>query len=290
MNIERYLREIYTMDDTDMQCLHRETSTPPKWIDACIWTPTYISYSLMFPVLTSFLFGYVDSPLYMNITTPSVFGLSLGVISVLCGQVSTVVYYHIYNDISFTKPSSIEAIGKHFSQPEGFLLLGGYLGIYWMSGMMPYSYYQFSGRIQWTHVVYQLVIQDALQYMMHRMEHSIPLLYKYSHSTHHKHIVPNLYDAFDGSIVDTTCMILIPFFITSRIVSANIWSYMIFGTIYANMLTLIHSQYSHPWDKYARLFGIGTPDDHRLHHKKYKYNYGHIFMYWDLFCNTFLDS
>lgn len=277
------------MDYTQIQPYTPETSKNRNWMDACIWTPTYISYSLMFPVFTSFLFGYTKSPLYTNITSPSIFGLTLGLTSVLCGQLSTVVYYHIYNEISFMTPESVSAIKKHFSQPEGFLLLGGYLGVYWMSGMMPYSYYQFNGRIQWTHVLYQLLIQDFLQYIMHRVEHSIPLLYKYSHAAHHTHVVPNIYDAFDGSIVDTVCMILIPLFFTSRIVQANIWSYMTFGTIYANMLTLIHSKYDHPWDKYVELIGIGTPEDHRHHHKRYKYNYGHVFMYWDRFCHTFWE-
>ena len=34
-----------------------------------------------------------------------------------------------------------------------------------------------------------------------------------------------VFDAFDGSLVDTICMILIPLVITARLVPANVWPY-----------------------------------------------------------------
>ena len=117
----------------------------------------------------------------------------------------------------------------------------------------------------------------------------IPMIYKNTHAAHHIHTTPMLYDAFDGSVLDTGLMILLPLLITSRFVNANIWSYMTFGTIYANMLTLIHSKEDHPWDPYARTMGIGTAEDHRVHHKTFKWNYGHIFTYWDRICDTYLE-
>ena len=36
-------------------------------------------------------------------------------------------------------------------------------------------------------------------------------------------IVPGLFDAFDGSLVDTICMILVPLVIVARLVPANVW-------------------------------------------------------------------
>lgn len=64
------------------------------------------------------------------------------------------------------------------------------------------------------------------------------------------------------------------------------WSYMVFGTLYANMLTLIHSEYKHPWDDWFHAIGFGTPSDHHVHHKYFKYNFGHLFMYWDVLFGT----
>ena len=123
---------------------------------------------------------------------------------------------------------------------------------------------------------------------MHLVEHNAhPLLYKQSHKPHHRFTNPKMFDAFNGSPTDTLLMILIPLAVTARIVPANVWSYMAFGSLYANWLTLIHSEYSHPWDKVFRVIGFGTAGDHHVHHKMFKYNFGHLFMYWDMLCGTY---
>ena len=53
------------------------------------------------------------------------------------------------------------------------------------------------------------------------------------------------------------------------------------------MLTLLHSEYEHPFDFLFRMIGIGTARDHNIHHRLQKYNYGHMFMYWDYIFGTF---
>lgn len=62
---------------------------------------------------------------------------------------------------------------------------------------------------------------------------------------------------------------------------------MAFGSLYANWLTLIHSEYALPWDGIFRLLGFGTPGDHHVHHKFFKFNYGHLFMWYDQLCGTY---
>ena len=52
-------------------------------------------------------------------------------------------------------------------------MLGGYLAGTWMLGLMPASYYSFSGGINWVHVGQQLLLQDLIQYLMHLLEHEI---------------------------------------------------------------------------------------------------------------------
>ena len=250
-------------------------------LEACIWTPFYWTTSLMVPLIFSQIIKN-DNHIH------SLFGLLLGLSSVGWGQLVTIGYHFLYNEIEWSKDHE-NAVKTYFSQPEGFLLLGGYLSIYWIAGYMPVSYYSFSGGIQWNHVIYQLLLQDALQYGMHRIEHLVPFLYKFCHKLHHTHKEPKILDAFDGTIADTTCMVLIPLCITTICIHTNVWSYMVFGTLYANMLTLIHSEYKHPWDPYARLIWIGTADDHRVNHKLYKYNYGHIFTIWDWTCHTIME-
>lgn len=69
----------------------------------------------------------------------------------------------------------------------------------------------------------------------------------------------------------------------------NVWTYMAFGSLYANWLTLIHSEWAHPWDPAFRALGLGTAADHHVHHKLFTKNYGHLFMYWDRACGSYRD-
>jgi hypothetical protein len=147
--------------------------------------------------------------------------------------------------------------------------LVGYLSVTWMLHWMPHSYYSFEGSIQWKQLFICLCLQDGIQYMMHILEHvASPAFYQMSHKPHHRFTNPRLFDAFNGSLADTFCMIIIPLFITANIMrSCNVWTYMAFGSTYANWLTLIHSEYVFPWDAIFRRLGFGTPADHHVHHK-----------------------
>eukprot|EP00656_Telonema_subtile_P025786 TRINITY_DN27825_c0_g1_i2.p1 TRINITY_DN27825_c0_g1~~TRINITY_DN27825_c0_g1_i2.p1 ORF type:complete len:177 (-),score=34.04 TRINITY_DN27825_c0_g1_i2:41-571(-) len=167
--------------------------------------------------------------------------------------------------------------------------MGSYLILTWMLRIMPDSYFVFDGGIQWHFVALQLLITDATQYAMHMLEHQIKSLYKQSHKPHHRFTNPRLFDAFNGSWADTCLMILVPLSITAQLVHCNLWSYIAFGTLYANWLTLIHSEVHHPWDGLFRMLGMGTPADHHVHHKFFVKNFGHTFLYWDRICGTYRD-
>jgi hypothetical protein len=222
---------------------------------------------------------------------PSPLGLSLGLLTVVIGQAFMLVYFvawkkgvlggdqHPVQKEGAPKYDVLEGVKIHLAQPEGFVLLGGYLIFTWMFGLMPASYYSFTGGINWIHVLCQLLIQDFIQALMHMLEHGVDKrIYRATHKPHHRFTNPKLFDAFNGSTADTVCMILIPLILTARLVNANVWSYMAFGSLYANWLTLIHSEYVHPWDGLFRKLGLGTAADHHVHHKLFIFNYGHLFM------------
>ena len=158
---------------------------------------------------------------------------------------------------------------------------------------MPASYYHLEGNVQWSYVLLQLLSVDFLMYVAHRLEHRIPFgkraVYRNSHKHHHVFKAPKLTDAFNGSIVDTMCMILVPLYLTALLVPCNTWSYVAFGTIYGNYLCIIHCEYHQPWDPVFRALGIGTPGDHHVHHAAFKYNYGHLFTYWDRIFGTYRE-
>lgn len=228
---------------------------------------------------------------------PSPVGLSLGILSVLVGQICVVSYHFFMLRFGSTTPVQKqgavkyrfgEGVMTHISQLEGLVLMGGYLCGTWMFGLMPKSYYSMDGHVSILHVAMQLLVMDCLQTLMHLGEHKISAeIYKKSHKPHHRFVNPRLFDAFNGSMADTTFMILVPLYGTANFVHCNVWSYMAFGTIYSSWLVLIHAEYSHPWDPLFRTLGLGTAGDHHVHHKLFTKNYGHLFMYWDRILGTY---
>jgi hypothetical protein len=212
---------------------------------------------------------------------PKPLGLSLGILAVAIGQVWVWVFFYLFKfGYLGRQPVSIQSKGArpydfqeglvtHISQPEGFVALVGYLAVTWMMHLMPNSYYSFEGSIQWKDLFICLCLQDGIQYVMHILEHKVsPAFYIKSHKPHHRFTNPRLFDAFNGSLADTFCMIIMPLFMTANIMrNCNVWTYMAFGSTYASWLTLIHSEYVFPWDAIFRRLGFGTPADHHVHHK-----------------------
>jgi len=231
----------------------------------------------------------------------NIFGLFLGLSSVIVSQFCIILYFYIYKISGYAEKNRIQNKITHYSfskealnhltQLEGICLLGGYLSITWIYEIMPASYYNDKEGINWIHVILQCLLVDSLQTILHFLEHKgfyiTKHIYIKSHKPHHRFFNPILFNAFDGSITDTLIMIIVPLFITAQLIHCNLWSYIIFGNIYSSMLTLIHSEYEHPFDFLFRMFGIGTARDHNIHHRLQKYNYGHMFMYWDYIFGTF---
>jgi len=253
---------------------------PPSWYDEAPARPERSTYGMADPRSVK--------PL----------GLTLGLVAVAVGQAFTLCYHALRRAslLGLVKPIQTtertytfsEGLYSHLMQPEGFALIGGYLIGTWMLGLMPASYYSFEGGVNWAHVAAQLLLQDFFQYIMHLGEHKVSIwVYRNSHKPHHRFTNPRLFDAFDGALTDTFLMIVVPFIVVARLVPANVWSYMTFGSLYANWLVLIHSEYSHPWDSMFRLLGLGTAADHHVHHRFFVFNYGHLFMYWDRVFGTY---
>lgn len=278
-----------------------------EWSGALVW-PLMLALPLALTLAGSPLhYTRVFRPEWYEYdgSNPKPLGLSLGIIAVAIGQFFVWIFFYLYKfgflsgggePVSIQSKGSreyefMEGLKTHVSQPEGFGLLASYLAVTWMFNLMPVSYYSFEGGIQWKETALCLVIQDGIQYVMHRLEHDLSAaFYQKSHKPHHRFLNPRLFDAFNGSVADTLCMIILPLFVTANIVrTANVWSYMAFGSSYASWLTLIHSEYVFPWDPIFRRLGFGTPADHHVHHAFFKYNFGHLFMWFDQLAGTYRD-
>lgn len=296
------------MSTNSMEVTNVNSRTWLRWIVASVWPlmstlPLLLSSSEILPTHYSKVFPQKWYTRHSMTEQPKPLGLILGITAVAVGHIFLLPLFYMYRKGWFTRgkePPSIQTQGArrydfreglttHLSQPEGFVLLTLYLSVTWLFNGMPKMYYSFDGTIQWDKVFWCLVIQDGLQYLMHRIEHSIsPEFYKKSHKPHHRFTNPRLFDAFNGSVSDTILMILIPLYTTANIVrDCNVWTYMAFGSMYANWLVLIHSEYCFPWDSGFQSLGLGTCADHHVHHAVFKYNYGHLFMWFDQIAGTY---
>ena len=185
---------------------------------------------------------------------PSPVGLLLGLGAVVVGQFFMLLYFCIRRGGHLGPLQPIQKAGArpyelweglftHLSQPEGFVLLGGYLIGTWMFGLMPPSYYSFAGGINWTHVALQLLIQDLTQYTMHYLEHKLDTrIYIYSHKPHHRFTNPRLFDAFNGSMVDTILMILVRW--CNRVEEASSHFRLVFVLVVVLVLVLAINSHS----------------------------------------------
>jgi len=239
---------------------------------------------------------------FSDLEYPSCTGLLLGISCVAVVHVFAIAYHYYQLFYNFDQLIAINAkynlkesrknfwgdLVSHLCNPEGFLLIGAYLSFTWMFNIMPESYYSFDGGVNPLQLIFQFLIVDILQTVMHLLEHKLSsFIYQKSHKPHHRIIQPKLFDAFNGSPADTVTMILIPLSVCAQVVHCNVWTYMAFGSLYASWLTLVHCEYSHPWESVFRAFSIGTAGDHHVHHAKFNYNFGHLFMIWDKLIDTY---
>ena len=228
---------------------------------------------------------------------PSPLGLAAGVAAAFAAQL-LVIAYHCAR-LRWTRTRRVqhpprpydvgEGIRSHLTTPGGLVTMLLYLCATWMFDALPCSYYRFDA-IRWWMVAAQIACQDLLMFLVHVFEHRGPMgqrLYRASHQPHHRFPNPRLFDAFDGSVLDTCCMILLPLATTARVLHASTGEYILFGAGWSAWLCLIHSEVHHPWDGAFRRLGLGTAADHHVHHRTLIWNYGHTMTWWDRLAGTY---
>lgn len=245
-------------------------------------------------------------------------GLFYGISGVVIAQVITIIYQYKrrlsldetglkdksgeskvwtsqLNDTELTRIQlRLPAYGKsfwddveaHLKRPELLLLLP-YLSVTWIFNLMPESYYNVEGRVKILDVILQLLTVDFFTYCFHLAEHNIPKWYILGHKAHHKYTNPHLFNAFDATVMDTIFLILFPLFSTAQLCHVNCWSYVAFGMVYSTHFMLIHSEFEHHFDPLLKTFYVNTAADHHVHHKAFKYNYGHFFTIFDKLAGTY---
>ena len=219
----------------------------------------------------------------------------MGIGGVIVGQIVVLMYYAVLRCLIC--PSTIgdpaphvpfmDELREHVTKPESFLMTFGYLTTVWTLDMLPETYYDLDAPMSVFDVGVQFLIVDFFTYIMHRLEHAWTWYFRHSHRSHHQWVRPRLLNAFNGSVADTFSLIVVPLFLTSQVYHVSTWSFMVFGSLYAAMFTLIHSEYHHPWDPLFAYLGLGTAADHHVHHALFKFNFGHFTMYFDRLFGTY---
>ena len=164
---------------------------------------------------------------------------------------------------------------------EGVPALLIYVIGYFVSGQMPASYYC-NGDASLLKIAHQLLVQDGFQCLVHFFEHKFHFP---CHLLHHEARDPQMKDAYSGHIADTLLGVILPLFLTSRIVRANLASYYCFGAIYATWLLIIHDSTFHAANVLSAI-GIVTPKYHAEHHKNPTSNFSHLFTVYDKILGT----
>jgi sterol desaturase/sphingolipid hydroxylase (fatty acid hydroxylase superfamily) len=240
---------------------------------------------------------------------PNAVGLMTGITSVAIGQVLIILYHYVRSEILFKNEKAIETSGKdntiqikpilyhplgffyevkgHLARPEAFAMLVTYLSVTWMFNLMPESYYDWDGKVDWKLVLVKLLFVDVLTYSNHLTEHRVPAIYKHGHKPHHRFKNPQIFDAFNGSNLDTLVLIVFPLYTGAQLFHLNNWSYVAFGTVYASYLMMIHSEFPHGYDEFLRSLGVYVAEDHHVHHAQFNYNYSHFFTYMDRLLGTY---
>lgn len=226
-------------------------------------------------------------------------GLLIGLGSVAVAQLFLILYQH-NRRINESKLRSVSIQLKdykylstfiadvihHLKRVELFLLVP-YLALTWMFNLMPESYYNLNQSFSFIELIFQLLVVDWFTYSFHVILHYFPTIYKSSHKPHHKFTNPQLFDAFDATIIDTIFIILIPLFATANLCHVSCYSYVWFGVTYSTHFMLIHSEAEHSFDKVLKLFGVMTAADHHVHHALFNWNYGHFFTIYDKLGGTY---
>lgn len=168
------------------------------------------------------VFQAIPTLISTNKTSPSPNGLLLGLGSVAAAQALLVAYqYHRRKSADKLRVMSIQL--KDYKYDSSFfddavhhvkrvelLLLVPYLAVTWMLNLMPSSYYDLNSAPSAGDVILQLLFVDFFTYSFHLILHTFPKLYIPSHKPHHKFTNPQLFDAFNATVIDTVCLILFP--------------------------------------------------------------------------------
>ena len=185
-------------------------------------------------------------------------------------QVRSEIYYSLISAIIF----AFFGVGTYWLWDRG------YTAVYEDIDLYPLWYVPVS-------VFLVLFIQDTYYYWIHRWMH-IPKIYKYFHKVHHNSVHTSVWTSFSFHPLETLLQAaIIPLIVIFLPVHTYaVLAILIIMTVSA---TINHAGVEiYPGGKYGSWFGkliIGA-SHHDVHHRRFLFNYGLYFTFWDRWMGT----
>lgn len=132
-----------------------------------------------------------------------------------------------------------------------------------------------------------LFIQDTYYYWIHRWMHK-PSVYRYIHKIHHKSVHTSVFTAFSFHPFETVLQaVILPIIVL--FIPLHFYAFLFTLLVMTISATINHAGVEiYPSGKYGKWFGkwvIGATH-HDKHHRKFNYNFGLYFTFWDKWMGT----
>lgn len=136
-------------------------------------------------------------------------------------------------------------------------------------------------------LVIAMFIHETYYYWLHRWMH-MPKVYRWLHRVHHDSVETNSWTSFSFHPLESVLQaIIVPLIVL--ILPMNIYVLLLFLVVMTISAVINHAGYEvFPVGSNQHWFGkwfIGATH-HDLHHKRFKYNFGLYFTFWDRWMNT----
>ncbi|HEY5706222.1 MAG TPA: sterol desaturase family protein [Terrimicrobiaceae bacterium] len=142
----------------------------------------------------------------------------------------------------------------------------------------------------WAHVVGAFLLFDAWMYLWHRLNHRVPLLWRF-HRTHHSDPRMDVTTAsrFHLGEIFISSILRVP---VIALLGVEVWELALYETAMFTVVQLHHANIALPgWLDWILRLLIVTPSMHKVHHSRWQpetdSNYSSLFSFWDRFFGTF---
>ncbi len=139
-------------------------------------------------------------------------------------------------------------------------------------------------------VIVMLLISDTWFYWSHRAMHH-PKVYKYVHALHHKSLDVNPYTSTSFHVIESVMLTVwvLPLGLLMPISMTALGVMQVIGTL-NNLKSHLGYELFPGFFKFFPFNMLVTATNHSLHHTQYNGNYGLFFRFWDIICDTELNS